>query len=540
MSLQEGRMMSNLHIKRGTKLRTSLREAQDSKYVAAHAYRWQVPQSSISADDLAFRYIIDPITGESYPYTSPPSPIRLHETESLTKKKSRDNQQMHLNDIRFTNESIRSTTHKESTHRSSASSQYLSSPHTTCSHNSSLTDVSGKNEKLQEPEVPISYQHMPKIKKYRFSHSQDDTNKCYETYSYNASPPDEFELLDEKLKSSCHRYIQSILINRAWYAQQIFERLLTMSDHSLQTVYSVASSSHTKLTNISKEITRPIPSNRSTQNTEEWITVYPRTNRRNTQKTREYHEQKQEVRNHVQYFNLFTILFSENEDDAQQSNSIHSSQSEEIQQSRELKKLSSTLGTPSNLASRTIKQPETSSSIGLPKYPLLKLAKNNLRYSSFQHIQHTQTSFSPFSNEAPRKEISSSDKKYKCSSIRAPISLPTSNSFAVMSNPAFRAHKSKTVINPSFSNSVDPPALKPTKSISPASESSFCEDTDKWFFSHHPAFLPYYPKQKSKHYQRKMKQRSHTHRYSSRLKFLKSYLKKPKYKRGFKPLVLPI
>ena len=47
------------------------------------------------------------------------------------------------------------------------------------------------------------------------------------TVTHNDDLQEELPDLDEEMKRKCETYIQKILINRAWYAQQIFERLLT-------------------------------------------------------------------------------------------------------------------------------------------------------------------------------------------------------------------------------------------------------------------------------------------------------------------------
>lgn len=75
-------MKSNLHITKDTQLRASFREAQESKEVEAHVYRWNFPEYFICADEAAHRYAFDSMTGKPYTHSPPPSPIRHHDTES--------------------------------------------------------------------------------------------------------------------------------------------------------------------------------------------------------------------------------------------------------------------------------------------------------------------------------------------------------------------------------------------------------------------------------------------------------------------------
>ena len=123
---------------------------------------------------------------------------------------------------------------------------------------------------------------------------------------------------DEKLTRECNRYIQNILSERAWFAQQIFERLLTNSTDLFNTFYTDTQLGSNTKNITSKEDPGVIITSSKQENIKEketWTKVYSKYKRKCVHSKKESQLQKESTTK-VHDFNPFGVLYEpEVEDD---------------------------------------------------------------------------------------------------------------------------------------------------------------------------------------------------------------------------------
>ena len=96
-------------------------------------------------------------------------------------------------------------------------------------------------------------------------------NLLIENHTQYAAPSQQ-QNIQGPARQECEEYIQKILTNIAWYAQQIFERLLTSSLLFFQTLYKPSSSNSILTHNTC--IPRYQQDTKTQKNPNEWTKVY--------------------------------------------------------------------------------------------------------------------------------------------------------------------------------------------------------------------------------------------------------------------------